>query len=179
MTENTANKRTIIFLDVDFVLNDTESTAMFGKYTGVDDDKIELLKEIADILDAEIVLSSTWREFWKPNLDMSKAAKGKYGRGRYLNRKLAEHGLTITDNTPVLEWWLRAKEVATWLRSHPDVTRFIILDDEDFRWSMYELDKHWVDTYEQGAVGYDGGLKPKHVDYIRENIAIFEKDASP
>lgn len=175
MTETTRCKSSIVFLDIDFVLNDAETTETYGRFRGVDDDKIELLREIVRLLDADIVLTSTWRDFWHPDLSLDKACKGKYGRGRYLNKKLAEHGLRIIDKTPEYEWWQRAEEIRDWLKEHPEVTRFVILDDEDFKWAAHGLEEHWVNTYESGPIGYDGGLKPKHAEYIKRNIEMFDR----
>ena len=164
---------TVIFLDIDYVLNNSETKEHIGHITGVDPDLLELLKKIVDILDAKIVLSSTWRTYWTPDLKNDGVnnwrGSSPFRFGRYLNIKFAEHGLEILDKTPDIAWWKRAEEILNWLKDHPEVDRFVILDDEDFRWKKYGLEKHWICTYRCGLIGYDGGLTTENVRYIKEN----------
>ena len=173
-------KESIVFLDIDYVLNNRNKRgAYIGQIRGVDDDKIELLKQIVEFLDADIVLSSSWREFWKPELltDGVNNWRGcsPYRYGRYLNIRLGQHGLVITDKTPAFYWWERAKEISEWLKEHPEVKRFIILDDEDFEWEKHGLGRYWVDTFSNDGFGYNGGLTPYHVDYIEKHIHQFTR----
>lgn len=55
----------------------------------------------------------------------------------------------------------RGAEVAKYIRDN-GITQFVILDDEDWDWVYYGLDKHWCKpTY------YDkqyGGLQPEHIE---------------
>ena len=53
----------------------------------------------------------------------------------------------------------RAAEIQKWINEH-EVDNFVILDDEDWDWSYYGYDKHWVQPTWFG----DGGLKREHVD---------------
>ena len=174
---------TVIFLDIDYVLNDSETKEHVGRVLGVDYDKLDLLKEIVDYLDAKIVLTSTWREFWTPDLKSDGinnwCGSSPFRFGRYFNIKFAEHDLEIMDKTPDIAWWKRAAEVQQWLDKHPEVDRFIILDDEDFRWKKYGLEKHWICTYRCGLSGYDGGLSREHVDFIKNNIDDFKRSQLP
>ena len=106
----------VIFLDVDGVLN-----CYLHKFTpALEDAKIKLLKEIVDVTDAKIVLSSSWRE--NSNL--------KYK----LVTKLAEYNLEIYDHTPIL--WSgtpRSREIERYIQSHySEIEQFVILDDGDF-----------------------------------------------
>lgn len=54
----------------------------------------------------------------------------------------------------------RGAEVAKYIKDN-GITQFVILDDEDWDWVYYGLDKHWCkSTY------YDkqyGGLQPEHI----------------
>ena len=63
MTDNS----NVIFLDIDGVLNsaayDRERTDKDGN---IDVSRLALLKRIVDAADAQIVLSSSWREYWEP-----------------------------------------------------------------------------------------------------------------
>ena len=182
-SSNTNNKvckimhNTVVFLDIDFVLNNSNTKERIGCSIGIEDEKILLLKDIVAHLEADIILTSSWREFWSKDLNPCSDARplgsSPLDHGRYLNEKLAEHGLTITDKTPSYSWFDRASEVRAWLEEHPEVDRFVILDDEDFGWKNYSLDKHWVCTFEAGLIGYDGGLTQEHVDYIKTHQEDF------
>ena len=83
-----------VYLDIDGVLNycRTESRAPCG-CIGVDNDKIERLRNIVDATGAKIVLCSTWKSEWDSNPDL------RTDTGEYLSKKLAKHGVHILDKT--------------------------------------------------------------------------------
>ena len=170
--------RTVIFLDVDGVLNSYGCPDRIGHIIGVEDEKVSYLKEIANYLNADIVLSSTWRKYWNKELltDGRKTCKGRspYRYGRYLNFKLQKYGLVIADKTEDIHWRYRATEIAAYLKKHPDIDRFIILDDEDFYWDRAGIGKHWVNTYRWDAIGFEEGLTQDIVDYIKNNVEKFK-----
>ena len=129
----------IIFLDVDDVLNNIISGygghlphayRGFSSFTKEnilwDELAVARLKCIIDATDAQIVLSSTWRNIFDMTefgwifdlygLDKERII-GKTGRGRYLS-----------ENSP-----LRGARVKEWFEDHPDENRettgYVILDD--------------------------------------------------
>ena len=122
--EYTAEK--VIFLDVDGVLNDrntptrTKQGCLF-----VDESKILLLRKIVDATGAKIVLSSTWRydrDDFRYNSDFLE-----------LKEAMAAHGLEFYSYTPVEpSGTRRGMEIEAWLGVHPEVKKFVILDDELF-----------------------------------------------
>lgn len=63
--------------------------------------------------DAKVVLSSTWR----------------YDPAGLFSAK--HWGIPFIDVTPDLPKRPRRDEVLAWLKDHPDVTRYVIIDDED------------------------------------------------
>ena len=118
----------VIFLDVDGVLNCGQTRIKCCGFTGVDDDKCMLFTELVERTGAKVVLSSTWRKF----PDMLP----------YLWEHLGEavHAAVI-GQTLVLEsravggsgLWVgvtRGDEIADWLKRHPLVRDFVILDDD-------------------------------------------------
>ena len=116
----------IIFLDVDGVLNDVNTSDIFRSkvdsygYNGLDTDKIERLNRIVKETGSKIVLSSSWRKY-DEFVD-------------YLKLKMEqvdpELPLTIIGETPVhISFCERCIEIDEWLMEHPEVTRFIVLDD--------------------------------------------------
>ena len=130
----------------------TKSLAFF-----VDEAKILRLKQIVDATGAEIVISSSWR------YDRDDA---RYN-GDFLELKeaLGAHGLEFYSYTPVDALGIRrGMEIKAWLGLHPEVERFIILDDQLF------------DYKERGLLGWlvktdfaNGGLMD---DHVKEAIAL-------
>lgn len=146
----------IIFLDVDGVLNTKYTKERFEGYAGIDDKRMEYLKQIVDATDGKIVISSTWR------LGYNKDGHELHEFGEYLKDKFAEHDLEIYDITPDLKrnGLYRGQEIKAWLAKHEDVENFIIFDDENFDFSYEKLGSKWIQTqYYRG----DGGIQPKHV----------------
>lgn len=135
----------IIFLDVDAVLN----TNRYSKYQiqknngrfefemvfNFDSVAMINLKEIIDITNAYIVISSTWRlghddkedEYWTNLIKNFK----EYD----LDKKII--GITpiipVTCDTDILKETSRSDEIMRWLRENSDkkVEKFIIIDDEN------------------------------------------------
>lgn len=109
-----------LFLDIDGVLNSHRTVIAFGGYphglTGTargmfDEVAIGLISGIAEASGAKIVLSSSWRndENW---LEIGPAL-----------------GLQITDRTPSC-LGPRGQEIAQWLKEHPEVESYAIVDDD-------------------------------------------------
>ena len=108
----------VIFLDIDGVLN-CRKTPNPRKFPYVIDD--ELLARFTQLLQqtgASVVLSSTWR----------------YDPAGIFSAK--HYGVPFMDITPDMPDEPRCKEILEWLRDHPEVTRYVVIDDEDD-----ELDK--------------------------------------
>lgn len=118
----------ILFLDVDGVLNSNSS--------GLEHDKCMLLKRIVDESGCKVVISSTWRTF-------------SSGR-RKLIRLAEDIGMEIISWTPdlrsrsLMSNAVRGDEIQAWLNGHPEVERFVILDDDD---DMAHLKDHLVQTW--------------------------------
>jgi HAD domain in Swiss Army Knife RNA repair proteins len=103
----------IIFSDVDGVLN-TRRTPNPRKFPYVADPKlVARLHAVLERTGAQIVLTSTWR--YDP-------------AGLFSARHC---GIPFIDITPDLPKEPRRNEILAWLRDHPGVTRFAVLDDED------------------------------------------------
>lgn len=120
--------RTVVFLDIDGVLNHLQTFKGMSRVK-LDRACIQRLERLCEMADAQIVVSSTWRV--RPNALA------------YLRATFVEFGLTkpelVIDVTPNLDHqradglWIsppRGDEIASWLGEHDDVTRFVILDDD-------------------------------------------------
>ena len=146
----------VIFLDIDGTVNVYTTKETFQGYIGLDDKRLDYLKQIIDSTGAVIVLSSTWR------LGYNKDGHKLKDFGDYLKKKFTEHGLEIYDVTPDHGHMglYRGAEIKDWLSQHDDVENFIIIDDENFDFSYEKLGSKWIQTqYYRG----DGGIQPKHV----------------
>lgn len=145
----------VIFLDIDGVLNSMdwfEKNKGIKGYKKINPKKVELLKEIVDKTNAEIVLSSTWRNIPEHHLFS------------YLVDMLKSKGMEIKSFTPKLGQ-NRPKEIKAWLEKNKteEIESFISLDDdfseEDYK--EYGISDCLVKTlfYEK-----DGGLRQEHVE---------------
>lgn len=152
----------VAFLDVDGVLNCMSTTARVGKYKGIDPAKVKLLKEIVDLMDAKIVLTSTWKEWW------AKDPKKRNQFGNHLVSRLAGQGLSIYDKTTD-DGWHRGAGIMAWLDRHP-VKSFVILDDEPFDYKQLGLDSHWLQT---AYYDNEGGLTEERVQTFKEHLSEY------
>lgn len=123
----------VVFLDVDGVLNcwSTEETTPTGN-RGIESKYVSNLSKIINDTGAEIILSSDWKKSWLP--DYSRETDYHYEDGKYLDSKLAEFGLKIRDKTKGMSRGndghsQRGHEIRNYLANHPDIERFVILDD--------------------------------------------------
>jgi len=151
-----SEKIKVLFLDVDGVLNGcyTRERAP-GGCTGVEPAKCAIIRRIVAETGCKIVLSSTWRRFSK-NLP-------------YLWKSL---GLDELDNSlgqsPILDGRLesglytspqRGHEIQAWLDKHPEVSRFVIVDDDS---DMAHLKPHLVQT--DGRTGITDEIANKIIE---------------
>lgn len=144
--------KNVIFLDIDGVLNSNfwneTHTKEISDGSLIDAEKIGLLAELIRRTNAEIILHSGWR-FWfdrKGNPLRREAEK--------LVELLADAGLTIAGFTPDLTTeeirrtkkfsLVKADEILAWLRSHDDVSGWVVLDDLDLHHAR--IGQHQVKT---------------------------------
>ena len=103
----------VIFLDIDGVLN-CHKTPNPRKFPYVmDDGLLARFRQLIERTGASVVLSSTWR----------------YDPAGIFSAK--HYGVPFIDITPDMPDEPRCKEILTWIRNHPEVTRYAVIDDED------------------------------------------------
>ena len=125
----------VIFLDIDGVLNTDETIDRIDdEYlkTGIekiyiDEFRVEYLKQIVDMTDAKIVLSSSLRWRFKKVGDKC-VARTKYA-SEFLN-VFEKYGLFLYDITPNIDNGSRQDEIREWLSLNGNIDNFVILDDE-------------------------------------------------
>ena len=148
-----------IFLDVDGVLNCDETEDCIGGYMGIEYCAVKMLKEIVETTGAQIVLCSSWKQDWY------KDKKNKQDMlANYLDKRLSEEGLTIVDKTGD-RGWNRGEGIKNYLARHPEITTWIILDDE-----IYDYEETGCMPYLVQTAWYDGGLKECHVQEAIEKL---------
>lgn len=143
----------VIFLDVDGVLNCRSTEARCGHYIGIDDDKVQRLRQIVDATGAVIMLVSSWKDGWDREYKEDQDALANY-----LDRKLNAAGMRILDKTED-NHHDRGAGILRWTEGRP-VESFVILDDCLFDYREMGLLSRLVETTE-GAD--DGGLQDVHV----------------
>lgn len=120
----------ILFLDIDGVLNGTEDWVEMVLFKhphnkGVEvlnRTKLALLYNIVSRTDAKIVVSSTWRLHYTI-AELIALFNERCGREFFSSEM-------IIDRTPEGHaHTIRGHEVAAWLQEHPEVTQYVILDD--------------------------------------------------
>lgn len=119
----------IIFLDIDGVLNDQNSIATAEDGAGIDGwkpDAVRQLKRILAETGAEIVISSTWR------LGIRLAAKNADDSASELKKGFKRFDLPAwVGVTPrKLSNCHRGFEIQMYLDKHPEVNRYVIIDDD-------------------------------------------------
>ena len=183
----------VIFLDIDGVLN-SESYVLklekkhialghtepaspkrettcdcFKLYHQIDRDAVARVNRIVATTGAKIVVSSTWRKLFDPP---------------ELQRILSEHGLVaeIVGETPeghhepgLLEAYgypermERGYEIDYWLKQHPEVERFVILDDGS------DMAMHGTRLVQTDC---DDGLCDEHVE-LAIRVLAWDGETSP
>lgn len=137
----------IVFLDVDGVLNCTETNG------NIDDDKLELLKEIINKTNAKIVISSSWRTTTK--------------KLKRLSQALNKYEMDYFDKTPQLQKYQKPEknrviEIESYLstiKKQYKIDKWISIDDYNlikFNNKLFEY--HFVNT------SPFHGLRKKDVD---------------
>lgn len=130
----------VIFLDVDGVLNNrhTRVTTSDG-WCFVDDHLVARLKRLLDFSDAQLVLSSTWREGWYQE-DESKNDISF----TELRNKFNQFGIEIFDRTGEMRMhrWQSIQEYFEHPREDP-IEHYVIIDDWD---DMGQYSDHLVLT---------------------------------
>lgn len=139
----------VIFLDIDGVLNNMNYIVNHpGDYWTIDLEKVKLLKQLVSKTNAEIVLISSRR----------------YDPG--ITGFFRDNDLEVYDKVGKEE--NRSEAINIWLSEHPEVTNYIILDDETSEYTEEQMN-HTIQTNEcyssEVRVNnpYFEGLQRKHV----------------
>ena len=174
-------KRKVIFLDVDGVLNGyniftdimfktVQVNSKLYKFIRTHYDlfdaklhKIFLLSIIVKFTKADIVMSSTWRGTYKHYLKTGELDK----RMATLVNGMKKCKIFIIDTTPRISSGRRGEEIQMYLNNHPEIDKFVILDDEKFDMMNFLESGNLILTSTDGNIrglaSENTGLKIKHV----------------
>lgn len=103
------------------------------------------LAQIINAMDAKIVLTSDWGQNYIVN-----AYKQEDKCCKYLSNKLRKQGLKVFDkiNWTRFKRFDRAAAILDWLQKHPEVTNYVIIDDEIFYgYAKPEIEEHLIYCY--------------------------------
>jgi hypothetical protein len=103
---------TVLFLDIDGVVNNKGTKRNFRGFMGIDPALAALVQRIVRNTGCEVVLSSSWRLY-------------QHSRDE-IERKVCN----FVDITPILHTQ-RGYEIKVWLMLHPEIEHYAILDDTD------------------------------------------------
>lgn len=156
------NPSKVIFLDVDGVLNDvaTEDRTP-DHFVGLSDVMIANLAHIVKETNAKVVLVSTWKSEW------DQEPSNRTVDGQYLDTRLSEHGITISDKTTdyISD---RGNGIASWLKDHPEVEQWVVLDDDVFfDYAECGIMPHLIRTFY-----YCGGLTAELADQAIKKLEV-------
>lgn len=142
----------VIFLDFDGVLNCEKYISRCGNSgINIDITRLQLIKNLVEVTNAKIVLSSSWREHWEKECHKCDAV------GLEINNIFAEFGLTIYDKTPKLNA-RREQEIEQYLDQNTDVENFVVFDDCYL--SSNVINGHFIKTsYYKNGIEEDDVLK--------------------
>ena len=124
-----------IFLDVDGVLNNSRTIAKSPNgYVGVSSSLVKRLAKIVKKTNAQIVLTSTWKDDTGDDF-------------RYLSRKLMQSGLYLVGRTkdPISDSCYRGQGILAYMAKHP-CDEYVILDDLLFDYKKVGILNHVVKT---------------------------------
>lgn len=154
----------VLFLDVDGVLNEDK----YGSEVYLEEIRVKRLKQIIEATNADIVMSSSWRHYFKLfNESPEKIGdKTEFKKMQDLKKLLDKYKLTVCDYTKYLETGpiARPLEIREWILDKANLKRFVILDDDDF-WRWNWLNDYFVMTKKRDDKGnvVSRGLEDIHV----------------
>lgn len=177
----------VIFLDVEGVLNTRETYErayrLYGHTTMIDleIDKFRLgyLKQIIDETGAKIVLSSSFRYFFRKENDVVYPTSFK-GKKLYDNFKRYE--IEIYDTTPIT-MGSREEQIKEWLSNRDDIESFIIIDDDANNFDeLYPnliqtstMKRNYLTSFMKESIGLCERHIPEAIDSLNQKTKVMKR----
>jgi hypothetical protein len=123
--------RFAVFLDVDGVLNTRTSCQHTPDgYTGIDKPRVEILADVLKMYDVcEVILTSDWKEMNENDDDYLYLLEKMNLCGLYISGKTVDHGNN------------RGEGIINYIKDHPEIDDFVILDD--CKYDFFDYEKLW------------------------------------
>jgi hypothetical protein len=150
--------RPVIFLDIDGVLNTHDGWEKgFHGHAGLDPDPVRRLNDLCEMTHAYIVVSSTWRGGPYRGPQGCRAVLRRFGvtgafHPQWRTRRWRKPDEQTYEDRP------RGKQIRDWLLAHPEVTSWVIIDDDSDM--LPEQMPRYVQTR------HKDGLQDAHVERI-------------
>ena len=164
----------IIFLDIDGVINTfhfglKNYKNKYGGYLIIDPGKVEILKQICDLTNSKIVLSTGWKDIIDDEL------KPLDINGRFLLEIFNEYEIPLIGKTITIpkdlghgkktKFW-KEYEIIDYLSNHSEINHFCIIDDEET--GLESLLDYLVRTKDHQVLEEDEGIKVEHINDINK-----------
>jgi len=120
----------------------------------VDPQAVTLLNDLYRSTGASIVVTSTWRLAFRHHLDKLQDCMASYN--------IEAPVVGMTDDL-LMEGLSRGKEIGCWLDAHPEVKKFVILDDLD----VLEFPDNFVQT------SFEDGLQRDHIKQAAKILTTY------
>lgn len=150
----------VIFFDFDGTINNWES------FNTIDDKCASILKYIQSVTNARIVATTSMKYSFQRSKDMDIKDTSFY---RFC-LQLQQFGINIFDVTPFLQA-NKELEIKEYLRLHPEITEYVILDDEYLGDSL-SPHQVYLDLYK--------GLQLEHIypalNILNGDLGFYPKD---
>lgn len=158
----------VLFLDLDGVLNfwtraDSLTEGIADMWTGrcLAPSCVEIFNQLVQDTGASVVISSTWKDRPEYRGDLEA-----------LKQTLQEGGVNVTNIIGVTpNIGPRVTEICVWLRHHPEVSGFAVLDDNVG--GMHTLTPHLVLTQTSTGLVPEDALRAKACLGIQHNSETF------
>ena len=150
----------VIFLDFDGVINNWEH------FERVDYNNVKFLLQIIDMTSAKIVATSSKKHSFQREFGIKYEESSFY---EYVNI-LKSYGINIEDITPYVKG-IRELEINEYLKLHPEIEQFLILDDE-FVSEMFKEHQVFLDLYRGICLEH---VKPS-VSILNGNLGFYPQN---
>ncbi len=162
----------VIFLDIDGVLNTShfglnDYKNKYGGYLIIDSKKVEILKNICDLTNTKVVLSTGWKDILDDEL------KPLNKDGEFLLEIFNMYHIPLIGKTKTIpkdlgdgkqqKYW-KEYEILDYLKNHPEVIHFCIIDDDTN--GLESLLDYLVKTKDYQGLEEDEGLTKEHLKEI-------------
>ena len=151
----------VIFLDIDGVLNTRKSCVSTPSgNVGIDEARLAILANAMKETGADgVILTTTWKNLRADNDDYI-----------YLVKSLDKYGIKVLGKTEEVRAFQREEGILQYLELHPEISEFVILDDQHFGYKDYT--KIWEGFIDTKGLGIEHGRAASQTPSV--SVILFE-----